>query len=114
MPLRHLVHSGHELTNAAQTLLTYSDNLVEGGAIFWHFTIANRSAVSRLVTVHFVPLGDSPTESNCVFDQYIPAHRTKVYGGVMHGNSGWFISAISDNANSDVGIRVTASEEYQS
>ena len=112
MPLRHRVHAGDELDLSAKTLLTFGDNLVEGGAILWGFTIVNRSASSRTVFVSLVPAAGSPAESNCIFEEVIPPHSTVGFGGPWHENSLAFISATTDNASSDVGIRVTASEEY--
>lgn len=112
MPLRHRVHSGTELTNAAQTLLTFSNNLVEGGAILWGFMIVNRSASDRQVTVHLVASGGGPAESNCIYEETIPARSSVAIQGPFHENSGAFVSALSTVADSDVGVRLTASEEF--
>jgi hypothetical protein len=114
MSLRDRVHDGTELTNAAQTLLTFGLNLTEGGAKLWGFTVANRDTVEHRVTVQFVPFGASPTESNCIFEEIVLARSTIGVSGPWFGNSQYYVSAVSDDADSDVSVRVTASEEEQS
>ena len=113
MPLRRRVHEGTELTSTATTLLTFSDNLVEGGAVLAQATIANRSGSRRRVTIHFVVSGGSPAESNCIFEEYVPPNRTVTCpGGPWWMNSGAFVSAICDAVDPDVAVRITAFEEY--
>lgn len=113
MPLRHLVHSGTELSDSAQTCLTFADNLTEGGAILWGGVLVNRSSTDRRITVHLVASGGSPSETNCIYEETVRAHKTKVLkGGPWHENSGAFVSAIGESGTVDVGFRITASEEY--
>ena len=115
MPWRRIVHSGNELTNVAQTLLTFGDFLVQGGAVLKSMSIVNRdAAAAHRVSVHLVPFGGAPTESNCIFNEIIPPDATVTpVEGPWHEDSKAFVSAISDVADPNVGIRLTAAEEYQ-
>src|SRR5262245_7000740 len=107
MPLRHLVHDGTELSDSPQPCLTLSDKLVAGGAILWSFIIVNRSGDNRKITVHLVPSGGSPSETNCIFDETVRARRSKPSkGGPFHANSSAFISAVGETGTVDVGFRI--------
>lgn len=112
MPLRHRVHAGTEFTNSSQTFLTFGDNLVEGGAILWGFILTNRDSAQHRVTVHLVPSGGSPTETNCIFELFIPPNDTVGVNGPFHEDSGATVRGISDAADPNCGIRITASEEF--
>jgi hypothetical protein len=113
VPVRNLVHAGTELTNSSQTLLTFGDNLEEGGAVFEGAVAINKDSSRHLVTVHLVASGGSPTESNPIFEEYVPANSTVYIPGPFRGNSGATVRAVSDAADSHVGIMVTCHERYQ-
>lgn len=114
MAIRRRVHDGTELSNALQTLLTFSDNLVEGGAVVVAGTISNLDAARRQVKVYLVPSGSAAADANCIYNEYVPPGRTvSMPGGPWWGNSGAFVQAISDAAGSNVGVRITGFEEYQ-
>jgi len=112
MPWRRRVHLGTELDNTEQTLLTFGDNLTEGGAVLKCVTISNRSSSTRRVTLWFVPFSSVASESNTFYEEYVPPNSTEIIEGPWHGDSGSFIKAAADAANSDVGVRLTAAEEF--
>lgn len=113
MPLRRLVHDGTELTNAEQTMVTFSANLTQGGAVVEGITLSNRSANRIQVTVHFRASGASATEANTIFEEYIPPHRTVTApGGPWWADSSAILSAVSDSATSKVGVHASCFEEY--
>lgn len=110
-PLRRRVHAGHTLTNALQTLLTFGLGLTEGGGILRNFSVSNQTASIRQIKVHLVPVGDSASVTNCIYqDQILPMSST-IVEGPWFGQSSDFIQAVLDS-NGNVSIRVTAAEEY--
>ena len=112
MPLRHREHVGTSLSNALQTLLTFADNLVEGGAITWGFIIVNNDSAAHAVQVYIIPSGAAAATAYLRWAGSVPAGESVAINGPFHNASGAFIQAISDAASPVTGIVVTASEEY--
>lgn len=112
MPLRHRTHAGTLLTNALQTLVTFSGGLIEGGAITWGFMLVNNDAVAHAVQVYVVPSGGAAADAYLKFSGSVPAGESVAVNGPFHNDSAAFIQAISDAALPKTNITVTASEEY--
>lgn len=112
MPLRHRVHAGTALSNALQTLLTFGDNLVEGGAITWGFLIVNNDVSAHSVQVYIIPTGAAAATAYLRWSGSVPAGESVAVNGPFHNDSLAFIQAIADAAAPVTGIVATASEEY--
>lgn len=112
MPLRRRVHTGDLLTNVAKTLITFGNNLTEGGAIARNISINNLDGSRHHVTIHFVPSGQIPSETYCIYEDYVPANSPVIIEGPWFRDSGAYLSAISDAATTHVVVQVTAAEEY--
>lgn len=110
---RRRVHDGNELTNTPVTLQTANDNLTEGGYILLLYTIVNRDTVNHLVTIHLIPAGGSPTESNCIFEEVVLGQSTFTKRGPWWGGSLYLVKGTCDAADPNVSVRVTAFEEYE-
>ena len=113
MAWRRVVHAGTELTASLQTLLTFATGLTTGGAVLRSFSVANDDSSAHLVKVYLIASGGAAAPSNLIFEETVPANTTVTpMRGPWQGNDGAFVQAISDLADSNVGVRLTVAEEF--
>ena len=102
-----------QVGSAGATLLTFSDKLVEGGAIVRKFTICNNASAARVVRVRLVPSGGTAGDQHNLYNQSIAATTTVQVSGPWWENSAATLQALTDNAATDVTVTPTAFEEVQ-
>lgn len=100
-------------TGTGTTLLTFGENLVEGGAIVVGFSICVNGASARVVKVRLVPSGATPGDEHNLYHQSVAAATTVTRKGPWWENSSATLVGLSDNAANDVTVTPTCFEEVQ-
>ena len=110
---RRVQTTPQQIDSTATTLVTFSENLVEGGAIVVGFSITVNGASARIVKVRLVPNGATPGDEHNIYHQSVAAATTVTRKGPWWENSGATVVGLTDNATNDVTVTPTCFEEVQ-
>ncbi len=103
--------TGHTLSNAFATVLTFSAGALVGGAKVQGVTLVNTGATDRVVTIELIPSGQSAATGYIIFADTVPKNSTlPVPGGPWPASASAFVQAKQD-AGTDIVMRVHAFEE---
>lgn len=102
---------GHTLSNAVQTIVTFSASAIAGGAKVLGATMTNTGGTVRTISIYLIPTGQAAADIYLIFKGPIGINDTSVApGGPWPASASAFVQAKQD-AGTDVILRVHAFEE---